>query len=262
MSQLDLFSLAGQVTIVTGAGSGLGREIAVAVAGAGSVVVCADANEPAAAETAELITSSGGHAAHARVDVTEEEDVRRLVDDTVGAHGRLDVMFCNAGISGYYRRIDQVDVAEWNRVLAVNLTGVMLSAKHAARVMIEQGSGKIVLTASIWGLIGSDSVPIADYAASKGGVVNLARELALELVPHGVTVNAIAPGFFDTKIGSDKATAQETKKALREASIALIPTHRRAAAEEIRGPALFLASAASDMVNGHTLVVDAGCLAR
>ncbi|HYH92785.1 MAG TPA: SDR family NAD(P)-dependent oxidoreductase [Candidatus Saccharimonadales bacterium] len=262
MRSLDLFSMAGQVTIVTGAGSGLGRAMAESVAEAGSTVVVADVGSEAAEATAAAIRSAGGTADAVTTDVTDEASVRTLVDGVVDRHGRLDVVFCNAGISGFYRRIDEVDVDEWRRVLDVNLTGVMLTAKHASRVMIPRGSGKLILTASIWGLIGSDSVPIADYAASKGGVVNLTRELGLQLASHGITVNAIAPGFFDTNIGRDKATAAEVKQRLREASLALIPTHRRAQPEEIKGTALFLASAASDMVNGHTLVVDAGCVAR
>ncbi len=262
MVALELFSLAGQVTIVTGGASGLGRAMAEAAAEAGSVVVCADANEAGARETADLIMASGGVAEALHTDVTDEAAVEAMVTSTVETHGRLDVVFCNAGISGYYDRIDQVDVGRWSTVLAVNLTGAMLTAKHAARAMIKQQRGKIIFTASIWGLIGSDSVPIPDYAASKGAVVNLTRELALELAPHGINVNAIAPGFFDTAIGSDKAIDPSVKEQLRSASLQLVPTHRRASPDEIKGTALFLASTASDMVNGHVLVVDAGCVAR
>jgi NAD(P)-dependent dehydrogenase (short-subunit alcohol dehydrogenase family) len=262
MSVLDLFSLAGRTIVVTGAGSGLGRAMAVGCGEAGGNVVCADVNESAAEETAAAIQAAGGQAIAARVDVVDEASVAELVDRSVSTYGTLDVMFCNAGISGYYRRIEDIDVAEWRRVLDVNLTGVMLCAKHAARVMIPQGRGKVILTASIWGFIGSDSVPIADYAASKGGVVNLTRELALQLVPHGVTVNAIAPGFFNTNLGREKGIDPAIKQQLREASINLIPTHRRAEPDEMAGSAVFLASPASDMVNGHVLVVDAGVLAR
>ena len=262
MTVRELFSLDGRSIVVTGAGSGLGAAMATATGEVGGSVTCADVNLAAAEETAAAITARGGTARAVIVDVTDEASVAAMVDGAVDAYGRLDVIFCNAGISGYYDRIESVDLDRWRRVLDVNLTGVMLSAKHAARVMIPQGSGKIIPTASIWGIIGSDSVPIPDYAASKGAVINLTRELALELAEFGITVNAIAPGFFNTKLGSDKGLDPAIKQRLREASIALVPTHRRGSPEEIMGPAVFLASAASDMLSGHILVVDSGVTAR
>jgi NAD(P)-dependent dehydrogenase (short-subunit alcohol dehydrogenase family) len=262
MGALELFALDGRSVTITGAASGLGRAMATGCASAGAAVAVADVDQARADEVAGEIVAAGGRAIGHVVDVADEGSVAALFDRVADEFGRVDVAFCNAGISGYYRRIDEVDISEWRRVLDVNLTGVMLTAKHAARHMIPAGRGKLVLTASIWGLIGSDSVPIPDYAATKGGVVNLTRELALELASHGLTVNAIAPGFFNTNIGRDKDTAPAIKQRLREASLDLIPTHRRAEPEEITGAAVFLASAASDMVNGHVLVVDGGCVAR
>lgn len=262
-SALDLFSLAGRVVVVTGGGSGLGRAIAIGCAGAGASVVVGDLNAETAAETAARIDPDGTTAIAVSVDVTDEDAVERLMAEAVDRFGRLDVVFANAGTSDNYRRVDELERDLWERVLVVNLTGAFLTAKHAARQLIRQGTGgKIVFTASIWGLVASDTVPVPAYAASKGGVVNLTRELAIELAPHAITVNAIAPGFFETNIGRDKRADPGIIAALREGSIRAAPNHRRAQADEIVGAALFFASRASDLVSGQVLAVDAGTTAK
>jgi NAD(P)-dependent dehydrogenase (short-subunit alcohol dehydrogenase family) len=257
----QLFSLEGRTVVVTGAGTGLGRAIAEACAEAGASVVCAGRSE-ASQRTATELADRGWRAVGIPVDVTQEASVEALMDETHRRFGSIGVVFCNAGTSDHYKRADETSLEEWHAVVAANLTGVFLCAKHAARRMIEQGWGKIVTVSSIWGQIGSDTVPVPAYAAAKGGVVNLTRELALEYAPHGMTVNSLCPGFFNTNIGTDKEVAAGVIDALVEGAIALSPLHRFGDPAEIKGSAIYLASPASDFVNGHILAVDGGCLAR
>jgi NAD(P)-dependent dehydrogenase (short-subunit alcohol dehydrogenase family) len=260
-SILDLFSLEGKAIVVTGAGSGLGRAIAEAVAEAGASVVCAGRSD-ATGETAAALREHGAEALDIRADVTDEAAVASLMDETMRRLGRLDVLFANAGTSDYYKRADEMPLEEWNDVVAANLTSVFLCVKHAARHMIEQGNGKIIPIASVWGQVGSDTIPVPAYAATKGAVVNLTRELALEYAPFGITVNALSPGFFATRIGQDKEVPADVIQRLVAAAIELVPTHRIMDPDEIKGTAVYLASAASDAMNGHVLTVDAGLLAR
>ena len=260
-SIFDLFSLEGKAVVVTGAGSGLGRAIAEAVAAAGAKVVCAGRSD-ATGDTAAALRGSGAEAVDIRTDVTDEAAVAFLMDETVRRLGSLDVLFANAGTSDYYKRADEMPLEEWNDVVAANLTSVFLCVKHAARHMIERRGGKIIPIASVWGQVGSDTIPVPAYAATKGAVVNLTRELALEYAPFGITVNALSPGFFATNIGRDKTPGEGVIDRLVAAAIELVPTHRIMDPDEIKGTAVYLASAASDAMNGHVLTVDAGLLAR
>ncbi len=260
MSKIDLFSLEGKCVVVTGAGSGIGKVIAKGTADVGASVVCAGRSE-ATDETANEIVADGGIALSQRTDVTSESDVEALMTRAVDEYGAIDVVFCNAGSSDYFNPLHETTTEEWDTVIATNLTSVFFCVKHAVPHMLPRKSGKLILTASVWGSIGADSTPIPGYAAAKGGVINLTRELALEYAPAGLTVNTLSPGFFVTKIGWDKDADPELIDNLIEAAKKRTPIGRIMDADEITGTAIFLASSASDAVNGHILTVDGGLLA-
>lgn len=261
MTIFDLFSLKNKTVVVTGAGNGIGQAIAEAVAEAGASVVCAGRSD-AAETTAFSIRAAGHEAIGTRADVTDEPAVASLMDGAVDRYGRLDVVFANAGMSDYYLAPHETSLQQWNDVVASNLTSVFLCAKHAARHMLAQDGGKIIPTASIWGETGADTTPIPAYASAKGGVINLTRELALQYAADGITVNALSPGFFRTGIGSDKNPPPGTIDRLIEAAIAAVPTHRIMEPAELKGTAVYLASAASDAMTGHILTVDLGVTAH
>ena len=261
MKVWELFDLSGKVAVVTGAGSGLGRAFAEALAEAGAAVVCADREGDTAVGTAESLNEAGLKGYAVRTDVTDEESVQRLITDTVSRLGHLDILFANAGIAGGGRPAHETPLAVWDRVIATNLTGVFLCARAAARVMIPRGSGKIINTASIYGQVGSFSGTSPEYTAAKGGVVNLTRELAIEYAPHGIQVNAIAPGFFDTNIFLSGGMTEIQKAERLEQVRQRAPTKKIGRPEDLKGTAVYLASAASDHVTGHILAVDGGWLA-
>jgi NAD(P)-dependent dehydrogenase (short-subunit alcohol dehydrogenase family) len=258
MSLPEAFTLDGKVALITGAGSGLGIEFAEAVAEAGSDVACADVNLSSAEQTAARVEKHGRRALAIAVDVSDEKQVATMVAETVATLGRLDVLFNNAGVADANPTpIHQMSSADWHQVIGVDLHGVFYCAREALKVMVEQGSGKIVNVASMWGTAGSASIiPMPGYTAAKGAVVNLTRELGLEYAPFGVQVNALCPGFYLTKLGA------YDDPGFIAAITAFTPMGRIADPSEIRGPALFLASAASDFMTGQILIVDGGCMAK
>ncbi len=247
--------LKGKVAIVTGAASGIGRASAILFAAEGAKVVCVDRTE-AVMDTGGLIGDAGGTALPMLADVSKEEDVAGFVDRAVKEYGQLDAIYANAGISGGGQPpFFELTADHWRQVLDVNLIGVFLSIKHAARVMVPNKKGSIVCTASVAGIrSGAGGGP---YSASKAGVINLTTTAANYLAGTNVRVNAICPGIIETGMTKpifDYARQRGTEERIGQ----LNPMKRYGVPNEIAYTALFLASDESSYVNGQHLAVDGG----
>lgn len=250
-----LFSLAGRRALVTGASRGLGRAMALALAGAGADVVCASSRRGGTDETASAIRALRREAWQVEADLGDRDAVLRMADDAVRLAGRIDILVNNGGT---IRRFPAVDypLAEWDAVLRTNLDSVFLLSRRLGGAMVERGAGKIVNVASLLSFSGGITVPA--YTASKHAVAGLTKALANEWARFGVQVNAIAPGYFATdntqRLRDDVARSAEIS--------ARIPAGRWGQPDDLAGAVVFLASRASDYVNGHVLVVDGGWMAR
>jgi NAD(P)-dependent dehydrogenase (short-subunit alcohol dehydrogenase family) len=249
----ELGGFAGKVAFVTGAASGIGRAAALAFARHGAAVVVADVADYGNQETARMIEQSGGRALAARCDVTRSEDVRAALGRAVDAFGRLDVALNNAGVENKVKEAAEVTETEWDRSIAINLTGVFLCMKHEIPLMLEQGGGAIVNTSSGAGVKGFPGG--ASYVAAKHGVVGLTKSAALDYAPRGIRVNAICPGIIDTEMmqrfsgGTPEGRAEV---------IAQEPIGRMGTPEEIAATVVWLCSDAASFVLGHALVADGG----
>ena len=248
--------LRGKTALVTGGGSGIGRAIALAFGAAGAkVAVCGRRLEPCE-ETCVQIRELGAEALCVRCDVSDAADVERLVGEVTSRFSHIDILVNNAAIAGAGKPFLEISVEEWGRTLAVNLTGVMLCTQAVARHMVGAGGGKIINVASVLSYkVASHS---SDYCASKGGVLQLTRAMALELARHKIQVNAICPGYFHTDFAPDLPATEAD--AIAWAKKKRIPGGRLGDPSEIGPLAVFLASPASDYVIGSSFVVDGGVM--
>ncbi len=254
MSELqELFSFTGRVAIVTGASSGLGASFAETLACAGAAVMLAARRRERLEALASRLREAGAKVELCACDVAREEQTEALVAETLARFGAVDILVNNAGVTATVPAEDEPP-AEFRRVLDVNLTGVFLCAQSAGRAMLKQGRGSIVNVASILGLVGSGQIPQASYAAAKGGVVNLTRELGAQWARRGVRVNAIAPGWFPSEMTEDMFGDARALSWVKKRC----PMGRAGNVSELAGPLLFLASDASSYVTGQTLAVDGG----
>jgi len=247
-----LFDLSGRVAIVTGGSRGLGAEFAEGLAEAGaSVMLCARRDEwllPAV----ESLRGRGLTADALRCDVTSTTDVQAVVDATLERFGQVDILVNNAGVS-WGERPEAMALEKWQKVIDVNLTGAFICSQAAGREMIKRRYGRIINVASIAGLQGNvNGRYYAGYAASKAGLMGLTRELAASWGRHGIRVNAIAPGFFHSRL-SDSSIAQ-----IESSLNAVTPLGRVGSPGELKGVAVFLASDASNYITGQTIIVDGG----
>lgn len=253
MNVMDLFNLAGKTAIVTGGGRGLGKQIAEGFAEAGAnVVVCSRKLETCEAVREEL-ENKGVKSLAFECDVTNPEQIQLVVDETVKAFGAIDILVNNSGAS-WGAPVVEMPLQAWHKVMEVNVTGTFLFAQAVGKEMIKQKSGKIINIASVAGLGGADPryMNAIGYNTSKGAVITFTKDLAVKWGEHNINVNAIAPGFFPTKMSKGLIEAGGDK------ILDSTPLNRFGSDNDLKGAALFLASQASNYVTGDVLIVDGG----
>jgi NAD(P)-dependent dehydrogenase (short-subunit alcohol dehydrogenase family) len=258
-----LFDLRGKTALVTGASSGLGRGFAQTLVEAGADVVITGRSRDGLEQTGVILERAGGRILKVVGDMSAPADVIRLMDETVSTFGRLDIAVNNAGITHKPDRFHEIALEDWNRLLAINLTGVFMCMQNELRLMVRQKSGVIINITSILGLVGlsPELSPRASYIAAKHALIGLTKQAALEYAGEGIRVNAIAPGWFEgTNIARERLAVQDEDSAGKrsEQLISMTPLKRRGKIEDLSGLLLCLASEGSSFITGQTFAVDGG----
>lgn len=255
MVMQHLFALNHKIALVTGASRGLGQAMAIALSQAGADVICSSSTKGGTQKTLEIIHESGGKAIELVADLSNREEIQNLFDSAIQQKGSIDILVNNGGTIARYPALDY-PMEEWDRVLEVNLTAAFYLSQKCARAMKVKGGGKIINIASM--LSYSGGITVSAYTASKHGIAGITKALANEWAEHNIQVNAIAPGYFKTdntqKLQDDPQRNAEILKR--------IPAHKWGVPSDLAGAIIFLASTASDYVNGTILNVDGGWMAR
>ncbi len=248
--------LKGKVAIITGSQRGIGYGIAEEMAKEGANIIISDIDLNGCKKASEQLAKKYKvESLGVKCDISKKDEVENLIQQTLKKFKRIDILVNNAGVVRFGSLLQKTE-QDWDFTLDINLKGMFLCTQAAAKQMVKQKSGKIISIASIAGLVGFDN--ISDYCASKGGIINMTRELALELSPLGINVNAIAPGVIETPMTTSMLNDKKQKAGL----LAQTPLGRVGQPKDIGLAAVYLASADSDFVTGHTLVVDGGWICR
>ena len=265
MGNNDIFDVSGLVTVITGGASGIGLAVAEVLSAGGASVTLVDRDADALAGAERDLSAGGAEVDIIEADVTETGALSHAFDAVAAKHGRIDVVFANAGIGGgpgfltgdgarnSSRNFEDLLDAQWDQVMAVNLTGAFHTVQTAARIMKPKGAGKIIVTSSISAFKAEQFVG-TPYVVSKAGVAQIVRQAALELAGYGITVNAMAPGPFITNISGGRLKDADARAVFERN----IPLRRMGEPDDIKGLALFLASGASDYMTGAHMVIDGG----
>ena len=252
-SAMSQFRLDGEIALITGSGDGLGRIAALTYGEAGAHVCVSDVDFQLAEKVVREVEEAGGSADAWHLDVMDNDQIIRVINEIAETHKKIDILVNNAG-SAQREPTETMPLEVWDRIIQINQTQVFLCSREAGKNMLKRKKGSIINLASIMGLVGGGFYPNFPYHATKGAVVNMTRALAAEWAQRGVRVNAIAPTFVKTNLTLPLRSDKERTKIVLERT----PMGRFAEPEELAGPFLFLASSASSMVTGHILAVDGG----